>query len=115
MDAATLLRRARRAAGLSTRVLARRAGTSHATVLAYEHGRTAPSVATFDRILRAAGFERSPALIPAVGGPSRHERGAELVEVLDLAAAFPARHDPVLRAPVFPRPAVQPIAPIGGG
>lgn len=43
--------------GLSQRVLAQRAGTSHATLSAYESGKIDPSVATFNRILRAAGFQ----------------------------------------------------------
>ena len=54
MDAARTLRRARRDAGLSLRALAGRAGTSHATLAAYEAGRAVPRVDTLDRILRAA-------------------------------------------------------------
>ena len=69
---------------------------------AYESGRKVPSVATLDRIVRAAGFELGVELSPAVGGPDRAARGRELVEVLDLAAQFPARHASTLEFPAFP-------------
>lgn len=52
-----LLISARRAAGLSQAVLARRARTSRPTLSAYEHGRKSPSLATATRILEAAGFD----------------------------------------------------------
>jgi transcriptional regulator with XRE-family HTH domain len=55
MEAATVLRRARRRSRLTLRELAGRAGTSHATLSAYEAGRKVPTVATLDRIVRAAG------------------------------------------------------------
>jgi transcriptional regulator with XRE-family HTH domain len=92
-----LLRGAR---GRSTlRELAGRAHTSHATIAAYEAGRVAPTTDTFERVVRAAGFEVEPVLVRTVA--DRAERGRELVEVLDLAAQFPARHHPTLRCPVF--------------
>ncbi|MCL3819376.1 helix-turn-helix transcriptional regulator [Aeromicrobium wangtongii] len=53
----SLLLRARRAAGLSQRELALRAGTSRPTLSAYEHGRKSPSLATASRIVAAAGFD----------------------------------------------------------
>ena len=98
MDAATIIRNARGRAHLSLRQLARRAGTSHSTLSAYETGRVIPSVATVDRIVRAAGFTGAVELAPVVDGAAR---GAELVEVLELAALFPARHAPVLQFPRF--------------
>lgn len=101
MDASTLLLRARTRAGLSLRQLARRAGTSHATLSAYEHGRKVPTVETLDRILRAAGFVAGVDLEPDVGGPDRSARGRELVEVLELASMFPARHSRTLELPRF--------------
>jgi transcriptional regulator with XRE-family HTH domain len=103
MDAATLIRRARVRSGLSLRHLAQRAGTSHATISAYEAGRIDPSVPTFDRIVRAAGFTLAIDLVPLVGDPV-HNRGDELVQALELAAQFPAHRTPDLR---FPRFAVQ--------
>ena len=103
MDAAALLRRVRQRSGLSLRGLAVRADTSHSALSAYESGRKVPSVETLDRIVRAAGFELGIELVPAVGGVDRTARGRELVEVLDLAGRFPARHAPELEFPAFPR------------
>ena len=80
-----------------------RADTSHSALSAYESGRKVPSVETLDRIVRAAGYELGVELTPAVGGADRAARGRELVEVLDLAAQFPARHAATLDVPVFPR------------
>lgn len=101
MDAATTLRRARLRADLSLRQLARRAGTSHSTLAAYESARKVPSVDTLDRIVRSAGFEVQPVLVPDVGGADRTARGRELRDVLELAAAFPARHAPTQEYPRF--------------
>jgi transcriptional regulator with XRE-family HTH domain len=103
MHAAATLRRARARSGLSLRDLARRAGTSHATLSAYETGRTTPGVDTLDRIVRAAGFELDAELIPAVDPGDPAARGRELVEVLELAALFPARHAATLEYPPFGR------------
>ena len=103
LDAAALLRRVRQRSGLSLRGLALRADTSHSALSAYESGRKVPSVETLDRIVRAAGYELGVELTPAVGGTDRAARGRELVEVLDLAAQFPARHAATLDFPVFPR------------
>jgi transcriptional regulator with XRE-family HTH domain len=101
MDAAITLRTARRRAGLSLRALAGRADTSHSTLAAYESGRKVPTVETFDRIIRAAGYEIEIGLTPGVGGADRTARGRELVEVLELAAQFPARHAADLPFPRF--------------
>ena len=103
MDAGQLIRESRTRSGLTLRELAARAGTSHSTMSAYEHGSKIPSTATLDRIVRAAGFRLDATLrrrITQVGGLSR---GDELAAVLELAAAFPARHAPTLDAPVFDR------------
>jgi transcriptional regulator with XRE-family HTH domain len=97
VNAATTLRAARRRARLSLRELADRAGTSHSTLAAYEAGRKVPTVDTFERILRAAGFVSAVELTPTVAA----DRGSELLEVLRLAERFPARHDPKLRFPRF--------------
>ncbi len=106
MDAASLLGRARLDAGLSLRQLAAAAGTSHATLVAYESGAKVPRVDTLDRILRAAGWAPSVDLArrPDATDDERVAKGEELVAVLDLAAQFPARHARRLRAPVFGRP-----------
>jgi hypothetical protein len=102
MHAPTILRSARRQAGLTLRELAERADTSHATLAAYEAGRKVPSVATLDRILRAAGYETDVHLTPSLGGPARADRGRELEEVLAVAEQFPARHAQRLQFPIFP-------------
>lgn len=104
MDAAGILRLTRLRSGLSLRALADRANTSHATLAAYEAGRTIPRVDTLDRILRAAGYAAD---ITASGRPDatdadREAKGQELLQVLDLAAQFPATHHPVISFPRFP-------------
>jgi transcriptional regulator with XRE-family HTH domain len=103
MDAARLIRTARRRAGLTLRELAARAGTSHSTLAAYEQARKTPNVDTLDRILTACGFRVSVALSPRPSevAADRAARGRELVEVLELAAQFPARHAPTLTFPRF--------------
>ena len=110
MHAALTLRRARLDAGLTLRALADRAGTSHATLAAYESGRAVPRVDTLDRILRAAGYaadiDVSPR--PDATNAEREAKGRELVEALELAAMFPARHARRLRFPPLPRDASAP-------
>lgn len=98
-----LLRTARQRAGLSVRALAGRAGTSHATLLAYESGRKVPRADTMLRILRAAGFDTELAAAPrAEHDPAaRRAKGDELAAVLELAAAFPARHSRNMPYPRF--------------
>ena len=113
MDAATVIRRVRTEQGLSLRDLAARAGTSHSALAAYEAGHKVPSVATLDRIVRAAGLELTPALAPAVGGTDPAARGRELIEVLQLAAMFPARVSPTLDAPIFGPVSARVPAPVG--
>ena len=103
MEAGQLIRSARRGSRLRLRALAVRAATSHSTLAAYEAERVVPSAATLDRIVRSAGCDLVVELRPSVGGPEPGDRGRELVEVLDLAAQFPARHDEHLTAPVFGR------------
>lgn len=104
MDAAGTLRRARVEAGLSLRVLAARAGTSHSTLAAYEAGRAVPRVDTLDRILRAAGYATDIEVAPRPDATDRERqaKGQELWQALELAAMFPERHAPRLRFPPFP-------------
>ncbi len=101
MDAGGMVRMARNRAGLSLRQLGRAAGTSHSTLSAYESGDKVPTVATLVRIVRAAGFALELDLSPAAVLPDRAARGRELVEVLELADRFPARHESALRRPRF--------------
>jgi len=101
MDGAGTVRAARERAGLSLRQLGRLAGTSHSTLSAYESGDKVPTVATLARIVRAAGFTLDLELSPAAALPDRAARGRELVEVLELADRFPARHRSSLGPPRF--------------
>lgn len=103
MNLAIELRTARERAGLTQTEMARRTGTSQATLSAYESGRKQPSVATLDRLLAAAGARLTvQAGAPAVVTPSpvQHARAARtLLDVLALAEALPTRHQPRLRYP----------------
>lgn len=96
MDVPTDLRRARRAHGLTQAELARAAGTSQATISAYESGRKAPSAPTLDRLLAACGAELR------VVRPGPELAGRRLVEVLELAEALPHRPARELRYPRLP-------------
>ena len=101
MDVAATLRRARAQAGLSQTELARRAGTSQATISAYESGRKVPSIETFARLLAATGSQLAVVEAPA-RRPSREElqrNGRVLAEVLELAQALPGRRRGELRYP----------------
>ena len=99
MDAAALLRTARTRAGLSQRALARAAGTSQSAIAAIESGRKQPTVATLDRLLRAAGTELVPAE-PEQAALLRRARRLE--DVLELAEALPFRREGGLRFPRVP-------------
>lgn len=99
MDAASVLRAARTRAGLSQRALAAAARTSQSAVAAIESGRKQPTVATLERLLRAAGTE----LVPADAEQAALlRRGRRLEEVLHLAEALPFRRRGGLRFPRIP-------------
>lgn len=114
MDIAASLRDARRRAGLTQAALAQRAGTSQATVSAYERGRKEPSVETLGRLLSATGSRLAVApgasvvVRPSAAQLARSGRG--LVDVLALAEALPTRHEPVLRFPRLLTPTPTPHA-----
>lgn len=98
------LRAARRRSGLSQRELAARAGTSQATIAAYERGRKLPTIEVYDRLLAATGERLTVEPRPGRRTPEALERaGRELVDVLDLAAELPYRPRP-LRFPRLPTP-----------
>lgn len=99
MDAATLLHTARTRACVSQRALALAAGTSQSAVAAIEAGRKQPTVATLERLLRAAGTE----LIAADEEQAALlRRGRRLEDVLHLAEALPFRRGRELRFPRIP-------------
>ena len=60
----TLLADARRQSGLTLVELADRAGTSHSTLSAYEHGRKQPQLSTLERVLEQTGFELNISPMP---------------------------------------------------
>ena len=104
MDVPDLIRAARRRAGLTQTELARRSGTSQATISAYEHGAKTPAPDTLARVLAAAGMRL--VAVPAstavrVPGAGELERRARVLsQVLDLAERLPARRE---QGPRFPR------------
>lgn len=57
VEARRLLSAVRAATGLTQEAVARRAGTSQATLSAYERGKKSPTLAVTDRILHALGYE----------------------------------------------------------
>jgi transcriptional regulator with XRE-family HTH domain len=87
---AAILRRTRRASGLSLREAASIAGTSHATLLAYETGKKIPSVVVFLRVLDACNVSVDIVTEPRIRQRDGIPRGEELVSVLRLAEQFPA-------------------------
>lgn len=95
-----LLQEARRRSGLSRRRLAQLGGTSASTLSAYESGASVPTVATLERLLKAAGFEVEANLRPV---PSTDER--ELTEKIEALFSFvnalPRRRRASLRYPIF--------------
>ena len=101
VDASWILRSVRARAGMSLRELAKRAGTSHSTLAAYEAGRKVPTVDTLNRIVRATGHDLTvDCSFVTFSGP---EREAELLGVLELASLFPASPSRTLECPVFGR------------
>ncbi|MEX2556482.1 MAG: nucleotidyltransferase domain-containing protein [Actinomycetota bacterium] len=60
-----LIKRARRAAGLTQAELARRAGTVQSAIAAYESGSKTPTVDTLTRLLEAAGQQLGSSPVPS--------------------------------------------------
>ena len=101
MNAAVIIRTARRRSKLSLRALAARAGTSHATLSAYENGRVDPTTAVLSRIIGATGYSVEATLLGVPSDIEGMSRGEELIAVLELAEQFPARHASDLAFPLF--------------
>jgi transcriptional regulator with XRE-family HTH domain len=101
VDAGLIIRTARRQSGLSLRSLAVRAGTSHATLSAYENSRVDPTTTVLSRIIVATGHSLESTLLEAPTDLVGMARGEELVAVLELAEQFPAHHASELEFPIF--------------
>lgn len=97
----SILKQARLNAQLSLRELAMRAGTSHATLLAYENGKKTPGVHTFYKILEACGYSVQLQLQKRIREQNGIKRRDELAAVLKLAEHFPARHARTINFPVL--------------
>lgn len=97
--AGDMIREARRRAGLTQRRLARRAKTSAPTIAAYESGTKSPNLATFTRLIAAAGFTLDARLVATGPFEDRPAHGRRLDAVLELAEAFPVHHGP---EPTYP-------------
>jgi transcriptional regulator with XRE-family HTH domain len=93
VDTGRAIRQARTSAGLSQTQLARRSGTSQATISAYEHGAKLPTPETLSRVLGAAGRRliSVPAAAPVYPpAPEELERRSRILsQVLDLAERLP--------------------------
>jgi transcriptional regulator with XRE-family HTH domain len=98
MDAGLVIRTARTQSKLSLRALAFRAGTSHATLSAYENGRVDPTTTV---LLGATGYSLEATLLGIPSDIEGMSRGEELIAVLELAEQFPARHASELEFPLF--------------
>lgn len=84
-----LITRLRREAGFTQAELARRAATSQAAIARYESGAVSPSVATLERIARAAGstliLRSSPSSLVDLSGERARKLRGHRTDVLALA------------------------------
>lgn len=99
---ANLLKYARRKAGLSSRELAKRVGSSHSTILAYEAGKKVPVTTTLMRLIHACGFSIDFQLSPRLRGDEAFPKGVELEQVLELAGEFPSNPSLLPDTPAVP-------------
>jgi transcriptional regulator with XRE-family HTH domain len=82
MDAATMVKTARRRAGLTQRELARRSGVAQPTVSRIESGRMSPTFDTLSALAEAAGMQ--------IAVLERGSGGADIAMVQDLLRMSPA-------------------------
>lgn len=102
MRPSSAIRQARRDAGLTQTELAQRAGTSQATLSAYESGTKMPSIPTLERLLNAC--DRRLAVAPALRTRAELARSGErLSAVLELAESLPFSRPGPLRYPRLPQ------------
>jgi transcriptional regulator with XRE-family HTH domain len=103
MTARALIIEARRRAGLTQKGLADRMGTHQPVVARWETGKTKPTVATVENVLRACGFHLSVALTPADDHDDAliarelsldpHERLASMVRAINTFDAMAGARD----------------------
>lgn len=92
MKAASLLRQARTAAGLSQAELAQKAGVTQSVISVYEAGRRQPSVPTLAALIAASGFELDLSIgkprqgFQRLTGPVGRRLRRRHAEVLELAS-----------------------------
>ena len=96
MDASRAIFEARVAAGLTQTALAERAGTSQATLSAYESGRKQPSVVTLARVLESAGARLAVEM-------ALERRARVFASALEMAEALPTRRRGELQYPRLPK------------
>lgn len=91
MKAASLLREARTAAGLSQAELAQKAGVTQSVISVYEAGRRQPSVPTLTALIAATGYELDLSIgkprrgVQRLTGPVGRRLRRRRAEVLELA------------------------------
>ena len=87
-------------AGLTQAQLAALAGTSQATLSAYERGAKQPTASTLERLLAVTGGRLVARMPPRVPSPGQLADNARTLEaVLALAEELPVRHARDLRYP----------------
>jgi transcriptional regulator with XRE-family HTH domain len=77
MRGGTIVRRARRKAGITQAELARRLGTTQSVVARWEGGKVSPTIATLSRIAEACGSS----LDVKLGEPNEHDLGLALINL----------------------------------
>lgn len=102
--AASLVRLARMKAGLTQGGLAARAGVPRSMISAYEGDRRQPTLATLQRLLRAAGFDLRLHLEPYVWADDPDRDDGEQRDVAAEATAYGAQwHAGMMSPPVAKR------------
>jgi predicted nucleotidyltransferase/DNA-binding XRE family transcriptional regulator len=97
MKAASLLREARTAAGLSQAELAQKAGVTQSVISVYEAGRRQPSVPTLTALIAATGYELGLSIgkprrgVQRLTGPVGRRLRRRRSEVLELAGRHGVR------------------------
>jgi len=105
VNTAKVLVAARARSGLTQVEVARRAGTSQATLSAYENGAKTPSIGVLQRLLGATGQVLKVADMPGEIAITRKRQAVtarRLADVIALAEVLPISHEPELRYPRLP-------------